>query len=201
MFLDVRQIIQNAFLSKNYQCLTRKEFKSVSRFESEFSLDAQILYTVHNLTLNQSFSSFIVTRQPLGFEEGPLEICHLQVLRTDASGMPIEWLGYQEAAKLYYLEAIAYTCGTALYTLHGGINAKTGHPSLIEVNSSSPPITIRKRAKPQIPAICRRSAMPHYSAGMTTSACTADSVSAKSTSPATTSGPSAKAAVMSGATW
>jgi 5-methylcytosine-specific restriction endonuclease McrA len=64
-----------------------------------------------------------------------MEICHLQVLRTDASGMPIEWLGYQEAAKLYYLEAVAYTCGTALYTLHGGINAKTGRPSLIEVNS------------------------------------------------------------------
>lgn len=58
-----------------------------------------------------------------------------QVLRTDASGMPIEWIGYQEAAKLYHLEEVAYTCGTHLYTLHGGINARTGRRSLIRVNS------------------------------------------------------------------
>ena len=60
---------------------------------------------------------------------------HLQVLRTDASGMPLEWLGYQDVAKLYHLGIVAYTCGTEIYTLHGGINAKTGVPSRIEVNS------------------------------------------------------------------
>ncbi len=59
----------------------------------------------------------------------------LQVLRTDASGMPMEWIDYQEAAKLYYLEQVAYTCGTLLYTIHGGINARTGQRSIIEVNS------------------------------------------------------------------
>jgi 5-methylcytosine-specific restriction endonuclease McrA len=64
-----------------------------------------------------------------------MEIHHLQVLRTDASGMPLEWIGYQDAAKLYYLGQVAYSCGTPLFTLHGGINAKTGLRSLIEVNS------------------------------------------------------------------
>jgi 5-methylcytosine-specific restriction endonuclease McrA len=64
-----------------------------------------------------------------------MEIDHLQVLRTDASGMPLEWIGYQEAAKLYHLGLVAYTCGTPLCTLHGGINAKTGLRSVIEVNS------------------------------------------------------------------
>jgi len=64
-----------------------------------------------------------------------MEIGQLQVLRTDASGMPLEWLGYQEAAKLYHLGLVAYSCGTALYTLHGGINARTGERSRIEVNS------------------------------------------------------------------
>jgi len=64
-----------------------------------------------------------------------MEIHHLQVLRTDASGMPLEWIGYQEAAKLYHLGEVAYSCGSPLYTLHGGINAKTGRRSLIEVNS------------------------------------------------------------------
>ena len=60
---------------------------------------------------------------------------HHQVLRTDISGMPLEWVGYQDAVRLYHLEQVAYTCGTLLYTVHGGINAKTGRRSIIEVNS------------------------------------------------------------------
>lgn len=58
-----------------------------------------------------------------------------QVLRTDTSGMPLEWIGYQEAAKLYHLGQVAYACGTQLYIIHGGINARTGIQSVIEVNS------------------------------------------------------------------
>ena len=64
-----------------------------------------------------------------------MEIDHLQVLRTDASGMPMEWIGYQDAAKLYYLGQVAYACGSSLFTLHGGFNAKTGQRSLLEINS------------------------------------------------------------------
>ena len=62
------------------------------------------------------------------------ELTH-QVLRTDISGMPLEWIGYQDAARLYHLEQVAYTCGSLLYRIHGGINAKTGRRSIIEVNS------------------------------------------------------------------
>ena len=64
-----------------------------------------------------------------------MEIDRLQVLRTDASGMPLEWIGYQEAAKLYYLGQVAYSCGSSLFTLHGGYNAKNGQRSLLEINS------------------------------------------------------------------
>lgn len=64
-----------------------------------------------------------------------MEISQLQVLRTDASGMPLEWLGYQAAAKLYHLGLVAYSCGSTLYTLSGGINAQSGLRSRIEVNS------------------------------------------------------------------
>lgn len=64
-----------------------------------------------------------------------MEIDRLQVLRTDASGMPLEWIGYQDAAKLYHLGQVAYTCGSTLYTLHGGINALTGRRSRLEINS------------------------------------------------------------------
>jgi 5-methylcytosine-specific restriction endonuclease McrA len=63
-----------------------------------------------------------------------LDLSH-QVLRTDVSGMPLEWVGYQDAVRLYHLEQVAYTCGTLLYRVHGGICAKTGRRSLIEVNS------------------------------------------------------------------
>jgi 5-methylcytosine-specific restriction endonuclease McrA len=62
------------------------------------------------------------------------ELSH-QVLRTDVSGMPLEWIGYQDAVRLYHLEQVAYTCGTLLYRVHGGINARTGLRSIIEVNS------------------------------------------------------------------
>jgi len=58
-----------------------------------------------------------------------------QVLRTDASGMPLEWVDYQQAVRLYHLEQVLYTCGTLLYTVHGGISARTGRRSILEVNS------------------------------------------------------------------
>ncbi len=58
-----------------------------------------------------------------------------EVLRTDASGMPLEWINYQDAVRLYYLEQVAYTCGIPLYEVHGGINARSGTRSVIRVNS------------------------------------------------------------------
>lgn len=58
-----------------------------------------------------------------------------QVLRTDISGMPLEWINYQEAVRLYHLKQVAYTCGTLLYQVRGGINAISGCRSVIEVNS------------------------------------------------------------------
>lgn len=58
-----------------------------------------------------------------------------QVLRTDVSGMPLEWINYQDAVKLYFAEQVAYTCGEPLYVIHGGVNAKSGRRSSIEVNS------------------------------------------------------------------
>lgn len=58
-----------------------------------------------------------------------------RVLRTDISGMPLEWINFQEAVRLYHLEQVAYTCGTLLYRVHGGVNAISGRRSVVEVNS------------------------------------------------------------------
>lgn len=58
-----------------------------------------------------------------------------QVLRTDVAGMPLEWIDYREAVRLYHTEQVAYACGTHLYTLHGGYSAFSGRRSKIDVNS------------------------------------------------------------------
>ena len=58
-----------------------------------------------------------------------------QVLRTDVAGMPLEWIDYREAVRLYHTGQVAYSCGTHLYTLHGGISALSGRRSAIDVNS------------------------------------------------------------------
>ncbi len=60
---------------------------------------------------------------------------HHHVLRTDIAGMPLEWIDYKEAARLYHQDQVAYTCGTPIYQLCGGTNAQTGSRTVLEVNS------------------------------------------------------------------
>ena len=58
-----------------------------------------------------------------------------QVLRTDVAGMPLEWIDYREAVRLYHSEQVAYACGSRLYTVFGGHCALTGRRSTIDVSS------------------------------------------------------------------
>ena len=58
-----------------------------------------------------------------------------QVLRTDVAGMPLEWIDYREAVRLYHTEQVAYDCGTRLYTVFGGYSSLDGSRSRIHVNS------------------------------------------------------------------
>ncbi len=60
---------------------------------------------------------------------------HHHVLRTDISGMPLEWIDYKEAARLYHQDQVAYACGSPLYRLYGGTSARTGLRTVLEVNS------------------------------------------------------------------
>ena len=57
----------------------------------------------------------------------------LRILRTDVSGMPIEWVGFEEAVKLHCLEQILYPIGSSLYVVRGGISARTGRQSMLEI--------------------------------------------------------------------
>jgi 5-methylcytosine-specific restriction endonuclease McrA len=58
-----------------------------------------------------------------------------QVLRTDLAGMPLEWVDYRAAARLYALGQVAYACGGALFRLRGGINALTRRRSQLKIHS------------------------------------------------------------------
>ena len=58
-----------------------------------------------------------------------------QVLRTDVTGMPIEWIGYQDAVRLIVLGQVRYALGRVLYHLHGGINSLTGRRTVIPINA------------------------------------------------------------------
>jgi 5-methylcytosine-specific restriction endonuclease McrA len=59
----------------------------------------------------------------------------MQVLRTDVSGMPLEWIGYQHAVRLISLGQVSYSLGRELFTIHGGINALSGQQSQVKVNA------------------------------------------------------------------
>jgi 5-methylcytosine-specific restriction endonuclease McrA len=57
------------------------------------------------------------------------------VLRTDVAGMPLEWIDYREAARLYHQSQVAYACGSPIFRLYGGTNAATGRRTVLEVSS------------------------------------------------------------------
>jgi hypothetical protein len=58
-----------------------------------------------------------------------------EILRTDVAGMPLEWIDYRDAVRLYHTGQVAYACGSALYRLYGGTNARSGLRSVLDINS------------------------------------------------------------------
>ena len=58
-----------------------------------------------------------------------------QILRTDVSGMPLEWIGYQEAVRLLYADQVAYTSGRDFLRVRGGYNSATGARTVLTLNS------------------------------------------------------------------
>jgi len=49
--------------------------------------------------------------------------------------MPLEWIGYQDAARLLSLGQVSYSLGRIVYCIHGGINAITGLQSRFDVSA------------------------------------------------------------------
>jgi 5-methylcytosine-specific restriction endonuclease McrA len=57
------------------------------------------------------------------------------ILRTDASGLPLEWIDYRQAVRLHVLGQIAYSCGSHLFSIRGGVNAHSHRRTCVEVSS------------------------------------------------------------------
>jgi 5-methylcytosine-specific restriction endonuclease McrA len=57
------------------------------------------------------------------------------VLRTDVAGMPLEWVDYRAAVCMYCRGEVAYTCGSPLFRIRGGINRRNRRRSLVVVHS------------------------------------------------------------------
>lgn len=51
------------------------------------------------------------------------------------AGMPLEWVDYRAAARLYFLGQVAYACGDALFLLRGGVNAVSQQRSRLQIHS------------------------------------------------------------------
>ncbi|EXJ13345.1 HNH endonuclease family protein [Imhoffiella purpurea] len=49
--------------------------------------------------------------------------------------MPLEWVDYRTAARLHFLDQVAYSCGDPLFLLRGGINAATHLQSRLRIHS------------------------------------------------------------------
>ena len=57
------------------------------------------------------------------------------ILRTDASGMPLEWVDFKRAVTLQCLGQVAYSCGANSLRVRGGFNRASHRRSCIDVNS------------------------------------------------------------------
>ena len=58
-----------------------------------------------------------------------------QILRLNYAGLPIEWINYQTAVRLYCNDQVTYECGGSSLIVRGGVSKITGLQSKIQINS------------------------------------------------------------------
>jgi 5-methylcytosine-specific restriction endonuclease McrA len=49
--------------------------------------------------------------------------------------MPLEWINFQDAVRYYHTGRVAYSLGSRVYRLRGGISALTGRQSMLDVDA------------------------------------------------------------------
>ena len=58
-----------------------------------------------------------------------------QILRLNYSGLPIGWVNFQTAVRLYCNDQVTYECGSSSLLIKGGKNKISGLQSKLEINS------------------------------------------------------------------
>jgi hypothetical protein len=58
-----------------------------------------------------------------------------QILRLNYAGLPIGWVSYQTAVRLYCNNQVTYECGNSSLLIRGGSNKMSGNQSTIVINS------------------------------------------------------------------
>ena len=58
----------------------------------------------------------------------------MQILQLDIQGYPVNWISPQQAATYYATDSVAWTVGDICHTLHGGINARSGRMSTLDIH-------------------------------------------------------------------
>jgi len=49
--------------------------------------------------------------------------------------MPLEWIDYRDAVRLHFMGQVAYAFGQTLFSLRGGVSARTGERTVVNVSS------------------------------------------------------------------
>jgi len=57
------------------------------------------------------------------------------ILQLDVTGIPYQWITYENAATLYSKGRVAWTMGNDGYRIHGGIQRITGNQSFMDLDS------------------------------------------------------------------
>lgn len=80
------------------------------------------------------------------------------ILRLDISGMPVNWIPWEDAVCLYSRDMIAWTAGESIFTFNGGISRATGLRSTVSIHSiiAIKRSSIHKHNKRIIPPLTNR---------------------------------------------
>jgi 5-methylcytosine-specific restriction endonuclease McrA len=57
------------------------------------------------------------------------------ILKLDTGGLPVAWINWQSAVTLYTRDRVVWEAGKERFALHGGVCARTGEQSRIEIGS------------------------------------------------------------------
>jgi 5-methylcytosine-specific restriction endonuclease McrA len=78
------------------------------------------------------------------------------ILKLDAAGLPVSWIRWQTAVTLYARERVRWEAGAERFVIRGGICARTGERSQIEIGSIIAVADKSKRYEKGVPLLTNR---------------------------------------------